>query len=74
MLKDLINFERSEERKAIADDYCIAMALLDERFLSVQITPEQHQKGHEYAWHTMLKRCSVLAETYRTREPSSASL
>ena len=74
MLKSLTEFERSEQRKAIADDYYIAMAILDERFVSGQIIPEEHQKGHQYAWDTMLKRYSTLAQTYRTPELRSASL
>ncbi len=50
MLKDFLEFEKSEERKAISDDYSNMVALLD----------------HEYAWQTMLYRCRLLAETYRT--------
>jgi hypothetical protein len=64
MLKYL-EFEKSEERDAISNDYSSTVLLLDQRLGDGQITHEQHEKGHKQAWQTMLLRCRLLAETYK---------
>lgn len=67
------DFETCQYRTEISNDYYREVVLLDRKLEAEGITPEEHEKRHDYAWRTMLHRCATLAETYNTEEPPRSS-